>query len=139
MNMRPAERFLFVNQEGALGEASWMPFVPLQLRSSMQSVEGMGLLDSGATVNVLPFSFGNLLGLVWEEQRTAVRLTGNLSNYEAHAVLLKGQVGALSEVQLAFAWTRADNVPMILGQVNFFMEFDVCFFRSQRTFEVRSR
>jgi hypothetical protein len=27
-------------------------------------------------------------------------------------------------------------VAMILGQVNFFMEFDVCFFRSQAAFEV---
>ena len=137
--MHPAERFSFVSREGSLGEASWMPFVPIQLRSSVQSAEVLGLLDTGATVNVLPFSVGSALGLVWEEQRTAIRLTGNLANYEARGVLLRGQIGALADVQLAFAWTRAEGIPTILGQVNFFMEFDVCFFRYQRAFEVRSR
>ena len=28
---------------------------------------------------------------------------------------------------------------MILGQVNFFMEFDVCFFRSQAAFEINPK
>jgi hypothetical protein len=28
------------------------------------------------------------------------------------------------------------NVPLILGQVNFFMEFDICFYRSQLQFEI---
>jgi len=27
-------------------------------------------------------------------------------------------------------------VPLILGQVNFFMEFDVCFYRSQLEFAI---
>jgi len=38
-----------------------------------------------------------------------------------------------------FAWTRAENVPLILGQVNFFMEFDVCFYRSQLAFNLSPR
>ncbi|BAZ09747.1 hypothetical protein NIES4071_15570 [Calothrix sp. NIES-4071] len=35
--------------------------------------------------------------------------------------------------------TLANNrkaLPLILGQANFFMEFDVCFYRSQKLFEV---
>ena len=137
--MQRAERFPFVGKEGGVGEGSWLPFVPLQLRNGERSAEVLGLLDTGATVNVLPFAVGGLLGLSWEEQKTAIRLTGNLANYEARAVLLTAQVGALSPVQLAFAWTRAETVPLLLGQVNFFMEFDVCFFRSQRAFEIRAR
>ncbi|WP_244913187.1 hypothetical protein [Phormidesmis priestleyi] len=37
-------------------------------------------------------------------------------------------VGEFEPLQLVFAWTQATNVPLILGQVNFFMEFDVCFY-----------
>jgi len=44
-----------------------------------------------------------------------------------------------SEVRLAFAWAKTDTVPLILGQVNFFLEFDVCLFRSRAVFEVRSK
>jgi len=39
-------------------------------------------------------------------------------------------------VQLAFAWTAAREVPVIFGQLNFFMEFDVCFFRNELAFEL---
>ena len=42
-------------------------------------------------------------------------------------------------VRLAFAWTLEENVPLILWQVNFFLEFDVCFSRSQGTFEIRTK
>lgn len=40
------------------------------------------------------------------------------------------RVASFPPVERAFAWTQATDVPMILGQVNFFVEFDVCFFRS---------
>ena len=34
---------------------------------------------------------------------------------------------------------RPDAVPLLLGQTNFFDEFDVCFFRSRAEFEVRPK
>ena len=40
---------------------------------------------------------------------------------------------------LAFAWARAENIPVILGQTNFFMEFDVCFYRSKMEFDVNPK
>ena len=48
-------------------------------------------------------------------------------------------VGKFPPVQLAFAWTRSNAVPVLLGQVNFFMEFDVCFYRSRLVFEVKPK
>ena len=42
-------------------------------------------------------------------------------------------------VRLAFAWAKTDAVSVLLGQVNFFMEFDVCFYRSRSVFEVRPK
>jgi hypothetical protein len=50
-----------------------------------------------------------------------------------------GAVGSFAPARLAFAWTRNEAVPLLLGQVNFFLEFDVCFFRSQGYCEVRPR
>src|SRR5438477_52051 len=77
--------------------------------------------------------------LVWEQQTTELRLTGNLAQFEARGLLVSAVVGQFAPVRLAFAWTRATNVPVLLGQVNFFMEFDVCFYRSQLAFEVRPK
>ena len=98
-----------------------------------------GLLDTGSTVNVLTYPLGLQLGFVWEQQLTQVHLTGSLARLPARGVIVSGQVASFPPVELAFAWTQATDVPMILGQVNFFMEFDVCFFRSQAAFEVNPK
>jgi hypothetical protein len=58
---------------------------------------------------------------------------------EARVVVLSVVAGSFPPVRLAFAWARSDAVPVILGQVNFFMEFDVCFFRSRGLFDVRPK
>jgi hypothetical protein len=103
------------------------------------SITATGLLDTGATVNGLPYRIGLELGAVWEPQLPSLRLSGNLAQVEARPLLVYAVVSRFAPVQLAFAWTQADSIPVILGQVNFFMEFDVCFYRSQHTFEIRPR
>ena len=52
---------------------------------------------------------------------------------------LQVQLGALPPARLAFAWAKSDAAPVLLGQVNFFLEFDVCFHRKLGYFEVRAR
>lgn len=133
------ERFSFVSVNNALGEIGFRPILPITLVYQNTSVKVSGLLDTGASVNVLPYNAGVQLGYEWERQTTVLSLTGNLAQYEARVVVMQGQVGQFEPVQLVFAWTRAENVPLILGQVNFFMEFDVCFYRSQLAFNVSPR
>ena len=129
-------RYPFVAADSELGEASLRPFLPLTLSYRGKAVEAAGLLDTGAMVNVLPYQLGVDLGAVWEQQTNALQLTGNLAEYEARVLIVSAQVDQLAPVRLAFAWTQAENVPLLLGQVNFFMEFNVCFYRSQLAFEV---
>ena len=133
------ERFSFVSINNTLGEIGFRPILPITLVYQNASVVASGLLDTGASVNVLPYNAGVQLGFEWERQTTVLSLTGNLAQYEARVVVMQGQVGPFEAVQLVFAWTRAENVPVILGQVNFFMEFDVCFYRSQLAFDVSPR
>ncbi|MEG4801019.1 hypothetical protein QUB63_21305 [Microcoleus sp. ARI1-B5] len=137
--MSNVERFSFVSVNNALGEIGFRPILPITLVYQNASVVASGLLDTGASVNVLPYNAGVQLGYEWERQTTVLSLTGNLAQYEARVVVMQGQVGQFEPVQLVFAWTRAQNVPLILGQVNFFMEFDVCFYRSQLAFDVSPR
>ncbi len=134
--MRNAERYPFVSSDSALGEASFRPYLPFTLLHQQVSITASALLDTGASVNVLPHSIGVELGYEWDRQTTALSLTGNLAQYEARVVLAQAIIGQFEPVQLVFAWTQATNVPLILGQVNFFMEFDVCFYRSQLEFAI---
>ena len=132
------ERYPFIERDLSLGVASVAPVLPITLVGA-KSISVSGLLDTGATVNVLPYAVGEQLGAVWEKQTTSMTLSGNLAACEARALMVSAVVGKFPAVRLAFAWTKTDAVPVLLGQVNFFMEFDVCFFRSRLVFEVRQR
>ena len=101
--MRNAERYPFISADAALGEASFRPYLPITLIYQQQSVATSGLLDTGATVNVLPYPIGVELGYEWERQTTTLNLTGNLAQYEARVVVIRGAIAQFESVQLVFA------------------------------------
>lgn len=132
-------RFPYAGTGAAGVSASLLAYVPLTLRHESRSMLVSGLLDSGSTVNVLPYPIGLQLGFVWDQQSTPVHLTGSLAKLPARGVIVSGEVESFSTVELAFAWTQSEDVPVILGQVNLFMEFEVCFFGADSTFEIKQK
>jgi hypothetical protein len=134
--MADAQKFSYKIIDSSLGMVDRMPYLPLTLSFNGRSLRVEGLLDTGASVNVLPYELGLQLGLIWENETLSVLLAGNLARFEARAVVVDAQVSSFPTVNLAFAWTQAADVPLILGHANFFFEFDVCFFRARSEFEV---
>ncbi len=134
----PPQQFPYVPRDPSLGSASLAPMLPLTLIGS-RNVATSGLVDSGAAINVLPYALGVDLGFDWVRETRSVELSGNLASVEARVVVLSAVVGSFPPVRLAFAWAQTDAISVILGQVNFFLEFDVCFFRSRGLFEVRPK
>lgn len=119
---------------------SLMTRLSLDLHNGNHSVNVTGLLDTGSAVNVLPYSIGLALGAVWQAQMVSIPLVGALGRHDARALALLAshpQLISSLTVRLAFAWVQTDEAPVIFGQVNFFAEFDVCFFRSQGVFDVK--
>ena len=137
--MVDTQKFPYKIIDSNLGMVDRMPYLPLKLRLAGQSLNTEGLLDTGASVNVLPYELGLQLGLIWEDETLSVLLSGNLALFEARAVVVDAQISSFPIMNLAFAWTQSPNVPLILGQANFFFEFDVCFFRARSEFEVRPK
>ena len=131
-----SRRYTFQPKRDEIGALADVPYLPLTLTYQNRSVEVMGLLDTGASVNVLPYNVGVQLRAIWEEQRFSVTLAGNLASAETKGLLVLAKVGDFDPVQLVFAWTRVNNIPILLGRTNFFTEFDVCFYGSQLAFEV---
>jgi len=138
--MTQPERFPLVQTGTFGGRPDLAPMLPVTLGSPHGSVQATGLLDSGATINVLPHDLGIQLGLDWrQQQRYGIQLTGNLANYHARGVALDLVIGPFPAVRQVFAWTQATNVPLILGRIHFFLEFEVCFFRAKAYFEVQPK
>jgi hypothetical protein len=129
-------RFTFTDADPGHIGVSLMPILPLTLTHGNQEVAVSGLLDTGAAVNVLPFSVGLQLGFTWEHQGTPVVLTGNLARVPARGIVILATVAHFPPVRLAFAWSQSDDIRLLLGQANFFIEYDVCFFRTRARFEV---
>jgi len=94
----------------------------------------MGLVDSGAMVNVLPYDVGLQLGVVWDDRRANIRLTGTLGQQQAMPVFMIAEIADFAPVRLAFAWVQSPNAPLILGQTNFFMEFEASIMASATPF-----
>ncbi len=118
--MNNAQRFNFTESVDAFGVSDLVPQLPLSLTYRESTLEVLGLLDTGASVNVLPYSVGIELGAVWDEQTTSVVLGGNLASLEARGLVISAKIDSFPSVQLVFAWTLSDDVPLLLGRMNFF-------------------
>ena len=137
--MLDGQRFSFTERTDSFGRSVIMPYLPLMLTSGDYSVEVMALLDTGASVNVLPYEIGIQLGAIWENQTVSIPLSGNLAHNEARGLVISGTVTPFLPVLLAFAWTQSNNAPVILGHMNFFAEFNVCVYRHVLAFEICPR
>jgi len=111
-----------------------LPFVPVRFSYGTQTLETSALVDSGASVNVLPHDIGIRLGLSWETQTRRIRLTGFYANTLAYGVTISAGVGAFPPVTLVAAWAQTNDIPIIFGQMNFFQEFQVGFYGKSQIF-----
>ncbi|MCP4698982.1 MAG: hypothetical protein GY862_19340 [Gammaproteobacteria bacterium] len=88
--MKDTLRFAFSPSQQDLGNV--LPFLPLRLSYRGKALDTSALLDTGATVNVLPYNIGRELGINWEQQTMPVKLAGNLANLPAKALLVETTV-----------------------------------------------
>ena len=77
------KRFNFAEKFNSAGETSLVPYLALNLSSQDAYISTSGLLDTGASVNVLPYEIGIELGLNWNDHNTSVTLAGNLDKFPA--------------------------------------------------------
>lgn len=115
-----------------------IPLLNIQLAHHSTTITVTAVVDSGAALNILPYDVGKSLNLDWDSQTYPLDLGGVLVGTQAYAVLLQAELEGLPPVKLAFAWIKkpSTEVRVLLGQVNFFQEFDVHFYGSQKAFEI---
>ncbi|MBD0387434.1 MAG: hypothetical protein ICV54_13150 [Nostoc sp. C3-bin3] len=67
--MLNSQRFIFVESRDVFGDIDAVPILPLTLSYKNSVVNVLGLLDTGASINVLPYSVGIQLGAVSQSLR----------------------------------------------------------------------
>lgn len=103
--MRNSQQYRFTERTNDLGQSVILPYLPITLSKGSKTLGIVALLDTGASVNVLPYEIGIQLGAIWENQTISIPLSGNLSSSAARGVVLSGSVANFAPVDLAFAWT----------------------------------
>lgn len=116
-----------------------MPLLSMTLAMGRRTVDVVGLVDSGAMVNAIPYSIGLALGAVWDDSRATMTLGGTFGSLPAIPLVVVAQVGDLPPVNLVFLWSNRETIRVIFGQFNFFQEFDLHFYRSQMEFEINPK
>ena len=96
-------RFRYSTTDPTHDESDSLPWLPLVLRVGTRAVEAVGLVDSGATVNVLPFELGEQLGAVWDDRKAILRLSGSLGRQPAVPLFAVAELDGLPAARLAFA------------------------------------
>ncbi|HEY9693269.1 MAG TPA: hypothetical protein V6D15_13740 [Oculatellaceae cyanobacterium] len=94
-------RFKYSTTSPSQNEFDSLPRIPLVLRRGDQIVEAFGLVDSGATINVLPYEMGLQLGGAWDESKAIIQLAGNLSSQPAMPFFATAEIGEFASVKLA--------------------------------------
>lgn len=115
-----------------------IPLVTIQLSHNSTITTVSAVVDSGVALNILPYDVGVALNLNWDNQTYPLNLGGILTGTQAYAVLLQAKIEPFASLKLAFAWIDkpSTEVHVLLGQVNFFQEFDVHFYGHQKAFEI---
>ena len=128
-----SERFPYLKAPSGLIA---MPFLPMRLHGISLRVDGIGLVDSGAHINAMPRSLGEQLGFDWHAEGKIFTVGGIVPTTAARSIKVRCQFGAFKSTVLGFAWAEDESVPLLLGQVDFFHQFKVCFFMREQAFEV---
>jgi gag-polyprotein putative aspartyl protease len=115
-----------------------MPYIPIQLEAASRAVRVKALVDTGAMVNVIPKAVGEALNLKWDDGEP-VQLGGNLGKASARTFTLNCTVTGLEATPLEVNWSMLEDVPVILGQIDFFAQFDVCFSYAENEISIRTR
>jgi hypothetical protein len=137
-------RFSYTEVPGPSGQAGMLPFVSLTLdyvdeeQLQVKRVEITALVDSGATVSVLPRDIGERFGLNWYEQQHMFDFAGTIYGHPTLALPLFATISGQPPKHLWFAWSElsSNKIRTLLGQTNFFDEFYVDFRKPLGYFEI---
>ncbi len=105
-------KFSYSVSDPSQNEFDSLPRLTFLLTLGGRELEVTGLVDSGATVNVLPYEIGIRLGEIWDDSRPHISLAGNLGNFPAIPLAATAKTGDFRPVRLVFAWVKTD-APLI--------------------------
>jgi len=101
------------------------------------SLDHRALIDSGASFCAPPRTLGDQFGEDWDLLPRLFRLGGVAGGVRAKLLAVDVTIPPFPIRPIMFGWAETDVVPLIFGQMTFFLEFHVCFFRALSEFQLQ--
>jgi hypothetical protein len=130
-------QFPFLPRPNGNGPLDLVPLLPVRLTHGAVSTDVVGLVDTGSSFNVLPYDVGAQFGIAWNSLPQSLTIGGAHGPTPAKILTLDAVIGSFAPVSLMFAWASSNDYPVLLGQANFFFNFDVYLFRRQSLFQIQ--
>lgn len=135
--MNGPARFPFLQKPNGNGPHDLQPLLPFSLSSGSVSLQLRGLVDSGASISILPLHVGQQFGIPWGTIAQSIQIGGAFSPATAKMLYLHSTIQPFPTVKLAFAWVNSNNYPVVLGIADFLFHFDVFLSRRHSYFEIQ--
>lgn len=110
--------------------------IPLTLEHGSERVAAVASLEPGMASSVLPYSLGLRLGAGWTGHTIPIYVPGRKAAVQVAPLMIRGSIAPFPSVILFFGWAATDKVPVILGQQNFFEQFDICYHKARSQVEI---
>ena len=122
----------FVVPYRQISDNSYLPmvWVRLGLRHEL-----LALVDTGASVNVLPHSVGLQLDLDWNSSPDGPEIGGSIAGVSKKVKLLL-KIRDFDALEMEFCWLSHNRARVILGHDDFLKNFDVCFSTQEKKFSI---
>ena len=130
-SMADSLSFPYILEPEAIDDQVARPFIPVIISFHGKAIDTMALLDSGADISILPYEMGKAVGADWSRQPALWHLEGFGGEFETKKLVADLVIGAWRPLRIIFGWTRSNDVPLFLGQLNFFHLVEICFYRSR--------
>jgi hypothetical protein len=111
--------------------AIWVPTATVEIKYRKLSLSCEMLVDTGAYLSMVPYQIGIELGLTISEDE--ILEAGGVGGVSIpHMVKeVELQIGENS-IHTRIGWALTDEVPLLLGRLDVFNEFDIEFSQSRR-------
>ena len=116
----------FNKEKNKLG-VIFRPFAKVILQKDSISVEVSMLIDSGADISMIPFSFGKALGFKQKETDIISEVQGISGAGVPYIVKKVNFILNKKPLNVRIAWALVEEVPILMGRLDIFDKFKIIF------------
>lgn len=125
--------FDFTEEKSSILGTIKRPVAEITLINNKKELMESMYVDSGADISLIPKSVGDVLGLTVEKNDERRELKG-IGDYGTPIIIKKIKMKVGEKVfDSRIAWALSEEVPLILGRLDIFQVFDVCFKQNKKT------